>query len=599
MKNFIRVIAAAVVFVSVTSCGNSTQKNQHLSELNWTQSREGTKQYAYLESRDLEDHFYFGANVIETDGFISSALNFTIQPIEVKLSHDEENSELNVVDPEDVESKLLTFSTSRVDGQFEVDFASSKNDIEFNGLMQQVGGQFTVSDMNGRWISQGEPELVKLDQTNDMMLVDLKYNVYQVMIAYDDEGNAYLEEVLTTVPGDVTLRFYLIRKNSLGKAPELKLSVGEAFKNNIGYFGSEFRFDETAGELPIQRLDIFTKPEQEITFYLKDFPEKHLQSSIKAVESWNGAFGSNIIKVEVAPDHVDAGDPRYHVIKWFDGTDDSVGWAGVAHAYPDPETGLLLGSSVYIQGDTLDKLYSGIVDLTQDGSNAGLEATGKIGGIDFHREPGENPVIPFFTDPSEDFDAYMLGYYAEVMVHEVGHILGLRHNFAGANTLDDNDHSKSIMDYAPREFRNKQSQPGSYDIAAIKYGYFGLVPSAPLDFCTDDDLEILAYCNQGDFGDTVKYHIRGLADSANFLSQYTKPIANRSWISGIGGTLRNAEKLLRLSDQLTETDAEEAQAKLPTLIENLVNLEVHPSVDEEDKEAVEANIALLKKALAE
>ena len=79
----------------------------------------------------------------------------------------------------------------------------------------------------------------------------------------------------------------------------------------------------------------------------------------------------------------------------------------------------------------------------------------------------------------------MLPYvYSSTLVHEVGHNLGLRHNFAGSfdpeNFFTDKEvkeknlnfvpQSSSTMDYAGSNF-GELSVYGNYDIAALRYGY--------------------------------------------------------------------------------------------------------------------------------
>ena len=69
------------------------------------------------------------------------------------------------------------------------------------------------------------------------------------------------------------------------------------------------------------------------------------------------------------------------------------------------------------------------------------------------------------------------------LVHEFGHNLGLTHNFMGSAD-DDNfwrnedgipvSRSTSVMDY-PDADEDRGFKPGPYDVAAIRYGYYGMV----------------------------------------------------------------------------------------------------------------------------
>lgn len=85
----------------------------------------------------------------------------------------------------------------------------------------------------------------------------------------------------------------------------------------------------------------------------------------------------------------------------------------------------------------------------------------------------------------EELSLFLVGvYYAKTLVHELGHNLGLRHNFKGSN--DANNYFKedelaehglktvpgysSIMDYNP-SMLNALPVYGPYDLAALRFGY--------------------------------------------------------------------------------------------------------------------------------
>ena len=137
--------------------------------------------------------------------------------------------------------------------------------------------------------------------------------------------------------------------------------------------------------------------------------------------------------------------------------------------------------------------------------------------------------------------------YIPTLVHEIGHNLGLRHNFRGsldaANFYNKEERSKlgitsgsvfsSIMDYSYSSL-NELSTFGKYDIAALKFGYnrevevqdapdgkvstvslektgvngaadvsisVADIPNrVPYKFCTDEDVRMYADCNRFDEG---------------------------------------------------------------------------------------------------
>jgi hypothetical protein len=72
-------------------------------------------------------------------------------------------------------------------------------------------------------------------------------------------------------------------------------------------------------------------------------------------------------------------------------------------------------------------------------------------------------------------------YVTHIVAHEIGHTLGLRHNFKGSLRPV----SSSVMDYLWTDDGVHVTKPGSYDHAAVKllYGLSSALPNDP--FCTD------------------------------------------------------------------------------------------------------------------
>lgn len=139
--------------------------------------------------------------------------------------------------------------------------------------------------------------------------------------------------------------------------------------------------------------------------------------------------------------------------------------------------------------------------------------------------------------------------YKTTLAHELGHNLGLRHNFKGsydkANFYKSNELPEgskhlspkysSIMDYGASEL-NELPVLGKYDIAALRYGYaneiemndgsiqkvngddlINLLPRKKYKFCTDENAGGSIECNRFDEGSTneeiVDHYIRNYKNS--------------------------------------------------------------------------------------
>ena len=593
------LLGFAVVLFTCVACGSPRTPAEDVSQTSFVPGSSATR--ARLEARDLDDEFLFHVTVINAPSFHKDALTYS-SPIDVvKLRLDGVgglNPVLRVIRAG--ESKhLMSFDAAfDSEGRIEVDFASPGNELSMGP--SQVASAIEIADSADQaWVTTGRPVVRQVMHDQDTVVADVDHLATTVRSARSGlvAGNRQ---------GLVTIRIFLRRASRSPKIAGVARTVEQGLSQNIGFFASDWRLQaatfgrRAAAEnaSPITRLAL--PAEGQLTIYLKGFPQQYLDVAVKSVASWNLAFGRDVLRAEVAPPQVDSGDPRYHVIKWLDDLDDTVKWAGVAKIIADPRTGAVLNTNILVNGNFNIKRYRRLHALTVTLADAVPVLHSRAGNLPLLKEQGEVPAIPFFTDANvETFEEYMEGYYRETITHELGHSLGLRHNFAASTEKDTSTQlAASVMDYAPRPLRNRVEGPGSYDIAALQWGYFGASPTRKLPFCTDEDLETSVVCNQGDDGDPFTYTSKGLVHSVGLLA--SQGIADASGVVGtVAGLLSNAFKFKRLENQLPDSRKDEILADLDTALDFVRVVEPADTLSDADRRLALGNLAAISDAMQE
>ncbi len=231
----------------------------------------------------------------------------------------------------------------------------------------------------------------------------------------------------------------------------------------------------------------------------------------KGVTNWNEAFGYKALEARVADEKDDFSedDKNFIVI-------DRSPAAGYAFANwrLNPNTGEVRGATVYIGGVWFDNYFEDDADepvnpdeLKKDRPAPTLEKRPVIDFAPLAAKPLcilEAPAmrdVPRFRvanldagsanmPANEKFEKFL----THLVLHEVGHTLGLRHNFAGSLA------NNSVMDYLNDADSIARSVPGEYDHQAIKYLYQMEEALPETAFCTDGDYYYDPDCQMFDSG---------------------------------------------------------------------------------------------------
>lgn len=289
----------------------------------------------------------------------------------------------------------------------------------------------------------------------------------------DDPGSLVREVVPT--PGAVTVREHhsFVALPGPGFQPR-------AFDPRSGFSAIEFMDFATPIDQPIRKHHIARhrlvkeEPVKPIIYYLdRGAPEPVRSALLEGARWWNQAFESagfhNAFRVELMPEDADPMDVRYNVIQWVHRS--SRGWS-YGSTITDPRTGEIIKGHVTL----------GSLRVRQDY----LIAEGLLA-----------PYIPGHQASKEMMDM-AIARMRQLAAHEVGHTLGLAHNFAASS------HDRaSVMDYPAPLIQLKGDRPnlsnayatgiGEWDKVAITFGYGdeqGVLDKAHargLNFITDSD----------------------------------------------------------------------------------------------------------------
>ncbi len=320
---------------------------------------------------------------------------------------------------------------------------------EENGRALVDATDFFLRDAHGvpTFLHRGKQGSYSLDSSRSAIYLPntknfpLNTEVEATLTFAGSEPGAWVREV-TPDPEAITVREHhsFVQLPPPGYKPR-------TYDPRAGYFGISYKDYATPISEPLMKRFIsrhrlekkdptaaMSEPVQPIVYYLdRGAPEPIRSALLEGARWWNQAFEAagykNAFRVELMPEGADPMDLRYNVIQWVHRS--TRGWSyGVGVI--DPRTGEIIKGHVTL----------GSLRVRQDY----LIAEGLLAPY----EKGK-PVSPKMQELA-------LARLRQLSAHEVGHTLGLMHNFS-ASTVN----RASVMDYPPPYV--KLAPDGSIDLS--------------------------------------------------------------------------------------------------------------------------------------
>jgi hypothetical protein len=367
-----------------------------------------------------------------------------------KVAAEVENSKFvaSSGDPDELHAVRTSFATSTLwmgdvlntakDGSYTVDLSGflARDDL---GITQAIkrggGGEFKFVPE----LSAADPNFVKVFPNNAEFAAKLTF--------HSDEPRP---EVTNIVNGNTLT---LVLRHSLIALPEPGyVARTDPYGYTIGLQKVDFSaplgapiVTDLARRFRLEKVDPAaprSPVKRPIVFYIDRSAPEPVRTALKeGVSWWNAAFDAagfeNAFQVGVLPDGVDPLDVRYNVVNWVDRA--TRGWS-YGQPIADPRTGEIIKGSVLL--GSLRTRQDLIIFQALVG--AGLTGTG---------------------DPNDPITA-ALARIRQLGAHEVGHALGLAHNFAAST-----QGRYSVMDYpGPRVTLDANGAPSLRDAYGVGVG---------------------------------------------------------------------------------------------------------------------------------
>lgn len=290
------------------------------------------------------------------------------------------------------------------------------------------------------------------------------------------------KEPLPPIIADEKVGYLTVNSTEISAAP-----AQDSERSSINrIYGSEKIIARWRLEPKTQTLNQpFLEPKNPINVFIcPTFPEQYLQAAKNGISFWNKSFEKAGWKNAIAitslkkDEKIPLGSNSIDLC-WYAAVGAS---AAYGPSKVDPRSGEILSASILMPNIFEKQALIDFIQKSNIHENKSSEIAHTHNHQTWHEQNSQDLIKTLLTKKDEELKQRINLYIEQIIAHEMGHVLGLRHNFKASVFLDSSKMKSqisqeipSVMDYVPLNSLGKYvsytQNVGAYDDFAIKFGY--------------------------------------------------------------------------------------------------------------------------------